>query len=319
MVSLTFENPIYLWYLLSIPFLIYTHFYFMRHNNSKSLKFANFEVLKRVTGEKLITRNYTVLFIRMAIILCMIFAVSGTVLWLNGSINDNDFVIAIDVSASMSAQDIIPSRIDAAKSSGIDFINNLNSRSNIGIVTFSSISMIETIPIDNKATLKKVINNIELQKAGGTDVSGAIITSTNLLAGSEKGKAIVLITDGSNTVSGFIDDTLKESLTYAQENHVIIHTIGIGSESGPIGYLPEYYNISAIYNKDVLIDISNSTGGFYFEVFDQESLIKAQEEISKASTVSLIPFKLNYGLMLISLLLLFIEWGLINTRFRKLP
>ena len=319
MITISFENPIYLWYLLSIPLLIYTHFYFLRHNKTKALKFANFEALKRVTGEKLITKNRPILALRLLILLCVILAVSGTVFWYEGKINDNDFVIALDVSASMAAQDISPTRLEAAKQSAINFIDTLDSRSNIGVVTFSSVTLIETPLIDNKGTLKKIIGNVDIAPAGGTDIAGAMITGTNLLINSEKGKTIILITDGSNTASSFMQDSIENGVSYAEENHVIVHTIGIGSESGPIGYLPEYYNISAVYNDDNLLDISNQTGGFHFRVFSEEDFAQVSQKISQASTKAMIPIKLHYGLMLITLLLLFIEWGLINTRFKKLP
>jgi len=319
MIDLAFENPIYLWYLLSIPLLIYTHFYFFRHAKSKAMKFANFEALKRVTGEKLITKNISILLIRSLILICVILAASGAVFWHEGNVNDNDFVIAIDASASMAAQDVVPTRLEAAKQTAIDFVNNMKSKSSIGVISFSGTTFIEITPIDNKESLKKTIENIEIAKIGGTDIAGAIITGTNLLLNSQKGKTIILITDGSNTVGAFIADSVKNSIDYAVKSHVIIHTIGVGSESGPIGYLPEYYNISAVYSENTLIEISNSTQGNYYKAMNTDELSQAYQDISQKSTKGLIPVKLSYGLMLIALLLLFIEWGLISTRFRRIP
>jgi Ca-activated chloride channel homolog len=319
MVSLSFENPVYLWYFLSIPLIIYTHFYLLKHTKAKAIKFANFEALKRVSSGKLITKNILLLAIRVIVLSCIIISASGATLWHQGKVNDNDFVIAIDTSASMSAQDILPSRLEAAKKAAIDFVNNLKSKSSLGIVSFSGTTFIDSMLIDNKESLKKTIENIEITKTGGTDISGAIITGTNMLLASNKGKAIVLITDGSNTVSAFIENSIQNSINYAVNNHVVVHTIGIGSETGPIGYLPEYYNISAVYSEEVLMQISNQTHGFYFKALNNTELDKAYIEISSASENSLIPVKLSYGLMLVALLLLFVEWGLANTRFRKIP
>ena len=319
MINLTFDNPIYLWYLLSIPLLIYTHFYLLRHSKMRAIKFANFEALKRVTGEKLITKNIIILIIRVLILSCVIIAASGAVFWYEGRVNENDFVIAIDISASMGAQDVPPTRIEAAKQTAINFVNNLRSKSSIGVVSFSGTTFIDTVLIDNKDSLRKTIENIELAKTGGTDIAGAIITSTNILLNSKKGKTIVLITDGSNTVGAFIDESVENSIDYAVNNHVVVHTIGVGSETGPIGYLPEFYNISAVYNEDTLKQISNSTGGYYFKAMNKEALEQAYKDISEAAKKGIIPIKLSYSLMLIALLLLFIEWGLISTRFRRIP
>ncbi len=319
MVEFTFNNPIYLWYLLSIPLLIYTHFYLFRHTKAKAIKFANFEALKRVTGEKLITKNILLLVVRVFILISVIVAASGTVLWYEGKVNENDFVIAIDTSASMAAQDITPTRLEAAKETAIDFVNNLKSKSNFGVVSFAGTTFVDSVLIDNKESVRKTIENIEISKTGGTDIAGSIITSTNLLLSSDKSKTIILITDGSNTVGAFIADSIESSVDYASKNHVIIHTIGVGSEAGPIGYLPEYYNVSAVFNEESLTLISNGTGGSYHKVMSEEELKRAYNEISEDAETGFIPLKLSHGLMLIALMLLFIEWGFISTRFRKIP
>ncbi len=319
MINLTFDNPLYLWYLLSIPFLIYTHFYLFRHTKLKAMKFANFDALKRVTGEKLITKNITLIVLRSILLACIILAVSGTTLWYSGLVNQNDFVIAIDVSASMAAQDIQPTRLEAAKNYANEIIDNLQTVSNIGIITFSGTTFIDSALIDNRDTLKKTIEAIEIAEIGGTDIAGALITGTNMLLASEKGKTIILMTDGSNTVGAFISDSVKNALDYAKRNHVVVHAIGIGSESGPIGYLPQYYNVSAVYNENTLLDITNQTGGEYYIVKSNADLRAAEDKLEEASNKAMIPVKLSYGLMLVVLLLLFIEWGLVNTRFRRIP
>ncbi|MBN2459030.1 VWA domain-containing protein [Candidatus Woesearchaeota archaeon] len=319
MIKLTFENPIFLWYLLSIPLLIYTHFYLFRHSKLKAMQFANFEALKRVTGERLITKNITILIIRVVALACIIMAATGAILWYEGMVSDNDFVIAIDSSASMTAQDIPPTRFEAAKNTATNFVNGLKSKSNIGIISFAGTTMIESTLIDNKESIRKTLENMEIAETGGTDIAGAVITGTNILLGSEKGKTIILITDGSNTVGAFIENSVKNSIQYAQKNQVIVHSIGIGTDTGPIGYLPEYYNISAVYDENTLMQISNSTGGYYFKAVDEAGLETAYNEISKSAQKGFISVKLSHGLILVTLFLLFLEWGLISTRFRRIP
>lgn len=319
MFRISFDNPVYLWYLLSLPFMIYTHFYLLKRSKAKAMKFANFEALKRVTGQKLMTRNIVPLIIRVIIIACVILAASGAIYWHQGRVNDNDFVIAIDTSASMTAQDIAPNRLEAAKNTAIDFVNSLKSSSDIGIISFAGTVFIESVPINNKDSLRKTIENMQVSDTGGTDIAGAIITSTNMLIASDKGKVIILITDGSNTLGAFMENSVESSIDYASKNHIVVHTIGVGSESGPIGYLPEYYNISAVYSENTLFEISNSTGGYYYKATDNAGLQGAYKNISDAATKSIVPMKLSYGLMLIALVLLFVEWGLMNTRYKKIP
>ena len=320
MAEITFLNPIYLWFLISIPLLVITHFFLLKHAKTKGLKFANFETIKRVTGKKTLTKNLSVLTIRVLIILFVVMAASGANLWFEGDSNRNNFVIALDVSASMTTEDLQPSRLEAAKENAIKFVDLIKSDSKIGLVTSSGVTFINEIPTSNRLEIKQAIKDIDIARAGGTDIPGAIITSANLLADSDKGKTMILISDGSNTIGTFIEDSIGESIAYAQDAHMIIHTIGTGKENEePIGYIPEYYNISSIYSEENLQKISNLTGGKYYSAVDNQKLLAAYKEISEDADKAILHIDLTIGLIFIALCLLFIEWGLSNTRFRRIP
>jgi Ca-activated chloride channel family protein len=314
-----FENPVYLWYLLSIPLLIVTHYAFLKYTRRRALKFANFQALKRVTDEKVVTKNHMILIIRITIILCLILAIAGTTLWYKGKTNSNDFIIALDTSSSMTAQDFKPSRIEAAKEYVKTLVDNLDPNANIGILTFSGASFIEHLPSNKKIEIKKAISEIQPAQVGGTDIAGAIVTGTNMLLSSKKGKLIILITDGSNTVNFFTKDPIDEGIKYAKSNSVSIYTVGLGTNSGPIGYLPEYYNVTSIFDDETLIKIANSTSGKYYYAGSNQELDATYEDILSQTEEAFIPVKLAPILAIISLILIFLEWGLINTRYRGLP
>lgn len=314
-----FEHPLYLWYLLSIPLLIVTHYAFLKYTRRRALRFANFQALKRVTDEKVVTKNHIVLIIRIIIILCLILAIAGTTLWYKGKTNDNDFVIAIDTSSSMTAQDFKPSRIEAAKSYANTFIDNLNSQASVGVLTFSGAAFIEQLPTENKADVKRAISNIEPAQVGGTDIAGAIVTGANILLPSKKGKIMVLMTDGSNTVSFFTKDPIDESIKYARSNSISVYTIGLGTNSGPIGYLPEYYNISSVFDDTTLQKIANETGGKYYYAGNNQELDATYKDILSSTKEAYVPIQFASILAVTALIMIFVEWGLISTRYRGLP
>lgn len=316
---LTFENPEYLWYLLSIPLLIVSHYAFLKYSRRKAMRFANFEALKKVTNQNIMTKNNLVLLTRMIILFSLILAIASTTLWYEGYTNENDFVIAIDSSSSMTASDLNPTRLEAAKEYSKQFIDRIQSDSEIGLITFSGASFIERVPTRNKAFLKMAVNDIEPAHVGGTNIADAIVTSTNLLLPSERGRTIILLTDGSNTASYFIKDPIKEGISYAQNNNAKIYTIGLGSDTGPIGYLPEYYNISAVYDESVLLRLANETGGKYYDAKNNAELQAAFNEILESSNKAYIGIDLGPGLLIFALALIFLEWGLISTRFRAMP
>lgn len=319
MAQLTFENPTLLWLLFALPFFWMTHFYFLRRTKRNAMKFANFRVLKRITGKKLITRNYTVLFVRSFILLFAILAASQAVFFYEGQMNDNAFIFALDSSASMQAQDIEPTRMEAAKNNAALFLDSIEGQSSYGLITFSGVTLVEETLTEDKERVRSAISDVEPIQAGGTDIPGAIITATNLLIGSEKGKVVILVTDGSNTLETFASESVQQGVNYAKENQVIVHTIGIGSTQGPVGYLPEYYNISTVYNEQNLEYIANQTGGDHLQALTGEELSQAYSELAGESQTSLIRRELAPLLMILVLLLLLIEWGLISTRFRSIP
>ncbi len=319
MVSITFANPEYLWFLLVLPLLYATHFFMIRHAKRRAMKFANFAVIKRATGQKLITKNYTILFIRMIIILFTVFAVAGTTFLYEGMTNENAYVIALDTSSSMTAQDVPPSRLEAAKLHAGEFITQLDSHADVGLISFSGVNFIEQPLTKDKDELKKSLQLIETT-ASGTDIPGAIITGTNLLANTDKGRAIILITDGSNTIESFQSRSVQRATDYAKRNRVKVYTIGVGSDmDSPVGYLPIIYNVTADYNSANLRGVANATGGQHYDAIDNAQIQEAYATIRATDRKSVLSFELTGGLMLLALMFIMIEWGLINTRFRSLP
>ena len=319
MVQLTFENPVFLWLLFSIPLLWMTHFYWLRHTKRRAMIFANFRVFKRITGHKLITKNYSILFLRTIMLLCAILIASGAVFWYEGQANDNAFVILLDSSPSMLAEDISPNRLLAAREDAKLFVESLDSRSEVAVVSYAGIVFIEQPLTNDRSRVLQAIDEANEQGVGGTDLPAALITGSNLLASTDKGKIIVLLSDGSSTIESFAGESLQEATRYLQEERVIVHTIGVGSQTGPIGYLPAFYNISAFYREDTLRFIANETGGEYVHSTNRDELFSAYEEIASESSVALLETNLVPGLIVTLLILLFVEWGLISTRFRVIP
>lgn len=315
----TFENPIYLWYLASLPLLIITHFLALHGAKRKAMKFANFQALKRVAGKKFVTKNVPVLLMRILVLTLLILSASGVRLWYATTQAENNYVLAIDVSSSMTAKDFDPSRLEVAKAYSLRFIDTLESPVKVAVITFSGVTMVEQTLTSDRAALKSAINDITITKAGGTDIPGALITGTNLLlTDPDKGRVMVVFTDGSSTLGNFIDNSMKLAVDYVRDHEVIVNAVGIGTESGPIGYLPEYYNISAVFDTKNLHYITNETGGRMISAVDNDDLEAAYLELLEKSEEGFLSVRVDLALLVGSLVLLFIEWGLINSRYRRI-
>ena len=315
---LQFQQPVYLWFLLSIPLFIITHFWFLKSSRTKAIKFANFEALRRIAGEKLLTKNITHLVVRILVMFCLIMAISGATLWYKGMGNDVNFVVALDTSASMTSEDVSPTRFKAAKEYMEIFIDELDSETKLGLVTFAGSTMVEQTLTEKKSEFLLQLEGASISSTGGTDIPGAIITSTNLLLSEpDKGKTILLISDGVNTLGAFISDSVKQAVKYAKDNQVTINTIGLGTNTGPIGYLPEYYNLSSRYDSDLLRTIAEETEGSYVYVSSTDELRQAYQRFTENKTEKYLPVDLSLIGSLAALALLFFEWGIANTIYRR--
>ncbi|MBN1156714.1 VWA domain-containing protein [Candidatus Woesearchaeota archaeon] len=318
MAELVFTNPNYLWLLLSIPLLIATHFFILKNLKTKAWKFANFEAIRRVTGATpnikntfVLSRNIFLLVIKLVILTVLIFSVADPILWYYGKSTSNNFVLAIDSSSSMLADDFQPNRFVAAKAAAVDFLNNIAVATKVGVVSFAGTSFAELSLTQNIGDAKQRISKLDIQRIGGTDLGEALITSVNVLLPEEKSRTIVLLTDGRSNVG----TAVEKGIAYAVENRVIVHTIGIGTEQG--GRFLKIDILSKL-DEETLREIAEKTGGNYYKATSEEELQKAYDEIATL-TMEKLSLRLQFPLLLLALALIFTEWGLVNTKYRTLP
>ncbi|NIO20649.1 MAG: VWA domain-containing protein [Candidatus Aenigmarchaeota archaeon] len=291
--------------------MVLAHYLSLRFTRRKALKFANFPAIESITGKKILSKNYTLLILRLATLCLLIFSVAGTTLWYEGQTSEFDFMLAIDSSGSMMATDYTPNRLDAAKGAALLFVDNLPERSNVGIVSFAGVSFIKQKPTSDLGKIVGAIENISIEPVGGTAIGSAIITSSNLLSESEQAKVLILLTDGQNNVGPSIETAIE----YANENYITVNTIGIGTEEG--GGFPNLTFVSKL-DPNTLKLISNSTGGKYYGARNETALSEAYKEIA-LSSIQKLSTNLSLLFLFLAIILLFLEWGLANTKYRTLP
>ncbi len=316
--EIALKYPVLMLLFLLLPVVVVLHYYFFEHNKRKAMKFANFSAMKRVTGTHLITKNNIQLFLRLVIVTCLILSVVQPVIWYEGKGSITEYVIALDSSASMISNDVLPDRLTVAKQAATTFVDNLGSHTNVGLVSFSGVAFIKATPTANMNLIKEKLSEIGIELAGGTDIGGALVTAINIMTRDEKAKSIILITDGSDTSGTFVEESVQTALEYVSTNHVIVHTIGIGSGLTTAGYL-EDTKLKAVYDKDTLKMIAERTGGKFYDVKNSAEMAVAFKDIGNKSENTKISFELGSIVFGVGFALLLFEWLLLNTRFRALP
>ncbi|MBT4135350.1 VWA domain-containing protein [archaeon] len=296
-----FTHQIYLLFLFLIPAIIFLHFYGLKNLRGRGLRFANFEAISRVKGIDLYSKNIWGLILNIIIISFLVFSLAGLTLYQEMDVSDFSFVVAIDVSESMTADDVEPNRLEAAKETAIEFIETLPFESYTGVVSFSGNSFIEQELTKDKTALKDSINRLEIGEVSGTDIFEAVTTSNTVLGG-KRNKAIVLLSDGQINVGNF-----DQVLDFAIEREILIHTIGVGSLEGG----ETSFGFSKT-DEDSLKSLSYNTRGEFFRAEDKETLRDSFNEIVEV-TRRRGSIELNSYMIIIAMLLFILEIFLINT------
>jgi Ca-activated chloride channel family protein len=324
-------NPEYLWFLILIPIIILWEYLtrLKKHPNIKLSSLEGFKSEKSFLGKVrpliFILRVFAIILIIVALSRPQIVEVSTKTKTNKGI----DIVMAIDVSSSMLAQDLKPNRLAALKRVASEFIDDrLSDR--IGLVVYAGESYTKTPLTNDKSIVKLALEGIKYENLieDGTAIGMGLATSVNRLKDSKaKSKIIILLTDGVNN-SGFIDPKIATEL--AVEYGIKTYTIGLGSNGNaraPVGILPNgklKYGITKVeIDENLLKEISKSTGGLYFRATNNKKLEEIYSEINKLEKTKIEEFKYyNYQemyrtIVLISILLLFIEWIFKNTLFKS--
>lgn len=207
-------------------------------------------------------------------------------------------ILAFDVSSSMAAEDLEPTRMEAAKAAARTFVENQPSTIQIGVVAFSNGGLVLQPPTDDQTAVLTTIERLSPQ--GGTSLGQGIFTALNAIAGKaipinpealEEGAAleidpypsavILLLTDGENTSS---PDPL-EIAQVAAEAGVRIYPIGIGSEGGTVMQI-EGFNVLTQLDETTLQEIASLTNGSYLHATDEQTLTEVYDQVDLRLTTS---------------------------------
>ena len=194
-----------------------------------------------------------------------------------------DIMLCIDVSGSMTAQDLTPNRLEAAKIVAIDFVNK-RPADRIGVVIFSGESFTQCPLTTDHGVLVTAIQNIRNGLLeDGTAIGSGLGTSVDRLRNSKaKSKVVILLTDGENN-GGLIDpQTAKE---IAKSFSIKVYTIGVGTDGfasqpvqTPMGVVMQNARVSI--DEKLLKQIASETGGSYFRAKDNDGLAGIYDEIN---------------------------------------
>jgi len=303
-----FTKPQYLALLLVIPILIFVHIISISITKRRAVKFANFQAISAIKGAEVFSKNLTILYLNILLVLLLVLSISGTGYVTQIESATDSFVLLVDSSRSMAANDVYPTRLDVAKEAGLDFLRMIPTGTRIGVVSFSGTSFIEQELTDDKQILATAISLIDIKDVGGTDIYNSVLTAGSMLRQEER-KNLIIISDGSLNLN-----TLQDIIDYAKKNNLRIFTLGVGTLEGGTDSYGAIYKLS----EETLISIADSTQGNYYSIDNLEDFYASFNNILDLVRRGHI-FDVSFYLLVAALLVLIIEFTLLNTRYRTLP
>lgn len=326
---LRFEDPIYLWMLLIIPILVLVRFIVWQKRKRNLRKFGDSSLLKEMMPDVSKYRPTIKFCLLLSAITILIFMIARPQVGSKISHEKREGIevlIALDISNSMLAQDVIPSRLEKSKLLIEDLVDHFTN-DKVGLVVFAGDAFVQ-LPITNDyVSAKMFLQNINpsLITTQGTDLARAISLSQSCFTQREHiGRAIIVITDGEDHEGGAL-----EAAREAYKKGINVFILGVGTSKGaPIpdgngGYLKDNNGqiVLSALNEQMCQQVAKAGNGVYIHVDNtsdaQEKLNKELSKLQSGISDTVVYSEYNeqfqiFGIIL--LLLLIVETILLESR-----
>ncbi len=310
-IEFEFVNALFIF--LAIPIILIIYFKHNSKNKESILKFSSLKIIEKSTKQNKL-RKHVSFAITLSILCLVIIALANPQIMTPSTVKVNNLSIVLDGSESMTATDYEPTRLEAAKKSITSIVSKMNPHNNVGVVLFetgaSTISYLTPLK-------EKTINSISSinQGQGATAIGDGLVLGIDMVSSiPDKKRIVILLSDGIHN-SGFV--TPKEATTYAKNNNVQIHTIGIGSDV-PVFLRDDIYGNPQFAELDekTLQYISKETGGNYFKSLNSETLDNILSTISSDIEYEMEYSTLRHWFIGASIMLLILEIYIIYGKYR---
>ncbi len=272
-----FESHIILYLLLLIPLLVLLFMLFMAWKKRAIKRFGDIELVKQLSPDDSFSKNilkFTIITVVLTlIIICLANPQMGSKVE-KMKRKGFDLMVCLDISNSMNAEDIQPSRLQRSKQAIINLMDKLEG-DRIGLVIFAGQAYTQLPLTSDYGAAKLFINVVTTDdiRAQGTAIGTAISTameSFDWTKTNKHNKAIIVISDGENH-----EDDALEAAKEARQQGVMISTIGMGLPEGApipiyqgnriVDYKRDHSGsvVTTQLNEKMLQEIAEAGGGYY--------------------------------------------------------
>ena len=325
-----FEDPIYLYLLVLIPILVLIRFISYRNQKKRLRKFGDPVLLKELMPDVSRFRplaKFWLLLSALALLIVMLARPQmGTKISHEKRVGI-ETIIALDISNSMRAEDVAPSRLDRSKMMVENLIDHFTN-DKIGLIVFAGDAFVQLPITSDYVSAKMFLSSIDpsMMATQGTDIARAVTMATHSFTQEEGiGKAIIVITDGEDHEGGAL-----EAAKAAKDADMRVYVLGVGSVNGapiPIPGTGDYMKdntgntVMSALNEDMCKQVAQAGGGAYIHVENnsaaQQQLDHELDKLAKKETTTTVYSEFDeqfQAFAILALLLLVLEICIFDRR-----
>ena len=312
--------PQLLWLLAVLPLLVLLYWWILRRRKKVALRYASLSIVREAMGRAQTWRRHIPPFLLLLAFAAMLLAAARPVATITLPSTQQTIILAMDVSGSMRATDVLPNRLVASQNAAKAFLKELPRHVRVGIVAFAGSAQVVQPVTLSREDLNTAIDKFQMQRA--TAIGSAIVVALSELfpgqvdlasvtygrandpfaaqgraidqpkaeaekkpfvpvpPGSYSSAAIILLTDGQRTTG--VDTA--EAAKMAADRGIRVYTVGVGTVDGEvIGF--EGWSMRVRLDEETLKTVARETKGEYFYAGTAENLKQVYESLSTRLTV----------------------------------
>ena len=325
-----FEDPAYLYLLAAVPVLALIRFVLARRQRRRLRRFGDPALLRQLMPGVSRWRPDAKFWLLEAVLALLVVMLARPQMGTKISHEKRtgiETIIAMDISNSMFAEDVEPSRLDRSKMMVENLVDNFTD-DKVGLIVFAGDAFVQLPITSDYVSAKMFLSDISpsMIATQGTDMARAIEMATHSFTQQQGiGKAIIVITDGEDHEGGAV-----EAAEAARKKGMRVYVLGVGSPKGSPIRMPDTGDyikdnagntVMSALNEDMCKQIAEAGGGAYIHVDNnsnaQEQLNSELDKLAKKETSSTIYSDYDEQFQafgLIALLLLIIETCLLDRK-----
>ncbi|HEY1177789.1 MAG TPA: VWA domain-containing protein [Phytomonospora sp.] len=274
-------QPIWLLALLPVLALAGAYIWAQRRRRVTAVRFSNLELLRDIAPKGLGWRRHAAAGVLIAALAILAVGMARPSVDIQEPNERATVVLAMDVSLSMMADDVAPTRMEAAKEAAKKFVTSLPKNFNVGLVSFAKSANVVVSPTKDRAQLSTAIDGLEM--AAATATGEAVFASLQAIQSvppeGAQGLAparIVLLSDGYRTAGRFVEEASAAALAAK----VPVSTIAFGTDEGVVEIEGQVTKVPV--DRKALAQLAEDTEGRYYEAVSGDELSEVYADMGSS-------------------------------------